>query len=63
MKMSSAFVQRHWNDCNVLRDYDLSYGDYVEQLTFLLLLIMADEAFARGHPKPPFNRPLPVPKS
>ena len=28
--------------CNILRDDGLSYGDYVEQLTFLLFLKMAE---------------------
>src|SRR6266446_601965 len=40
---SSAVVQKRWNYCNFLRDDGLSYGDYVEQLTFLLFLKMADE--------------------
>jgi type I restriction enzyme M protein len=40
---SSAVVQKLWNYCNILRDDGLSYGDYVEQLTFLLFLKMADE--------------------
>jgi type I restriction enzyme M protein len=40
---SSAIVQKLWNYCNILRDDGLSYGDYVEQLTFLLFLKMADE--------------------
>src|SRR5437667_11172781 len=35
---SSAIVQKLWNYCNVLRDDGLSYGDYVEQLTYLLFL-------------------------
>jgi type I restriction enzyme M protein len=38
-----ALVQKLWNYCNMLRDDGLSYGDYVEQLTFLLFLKMADE--------------------
>ncbi len=38
-----AIVQRLWNYCNVLRDDGVSYGDYVEQLTYLLFLKMADE--------------------
>ncbi len=54
--MSGAqLVQKLWNYCNILRDDGLSYGDYVEQLTFLLFLKMADEqsrprgsVFARG---------------
>jgi hypothetical protein len=41
--MSSALVQELWNYCNILRDDGLSYGDYVEQLTFLLFLKMAEE--------------------
>ena len=44
-------VQKLWNYCNVLRDDGVSYGDYVEQLTYLLFLKMDDE-----QTKPPFNR-------
>ncbi|MFN8483221.1 MAG: class I SAM-dependent DNA methyltransferase [Anaerolineae bacterium] len=40
---SAAIVQRVWNYCNVLRDDGVSYGDYVEQLTYLLFLKMDDE--------------------
>ncbi len=36
-------VAKLWNYCNILRDDGLSYGDYVEQLTYLLFLKMADE--------------------
>jgi len=43
---SSASVQKLWNYCNVLRDDGMSYGDYVEQLTYLLFLKMADERTA-----------------
>jgi len=39
----ATIVQRLWNYCNVLRDDGVSYGDYVEQLTYLLFLKMADE--------------------
>lgn len=48
---SSNIVQRVWNYCHVLRDDGVSYGDYVEQLTYLLFLKMADE-----QTKPPFNK-------
>src|SRR6266487_5738605 len=40
---TQSIVQRLWNYCNVLRDDGMSYGDYVEQLTYLLFLKMADE--------------------
>src|SRR5207245_940078 len=53
---SSTLVQKLWNYCNVLRDDGLSYGDYVEQLTYLLFLKMADE-----QTKPPLNRPSMIP--
>jgi type I restriction enzyme M protein len=49
-------VQKLWNYCNILRDDGLSYGDYVEQLTFLLFLKMADE-----QSRPPFSKPSPIP--
>lgn len=49
---SSSIVQKLWNYCNVLRDDGVSYGDYVEQLTYLLFLKMADE-----QTKPPLNKP------
>lgn len=34
---SPALVQRLWNYCDVLRDDGMSYGDDVEQLTYLLV--------------------------
>ena len=57
MNTPSALVSKLWNYCNILRDDGLSYGDYVEQLTFLLFLKMADE-----QSKPPFNKTSPIPK-
>ncbi|MDX1415531.1 MAG: class I SAM-dependent DNA methyltransferase [Candidatus Promineifilaceae bacterium] len=45
---SSAIVQRLWNYCTVLRDDGLSYGDYVEQLTYLLFLKMDEERKSVG---------------
>src|SRR5260370_32788899 len=38
---SSAVVQKLWNYCSILRDDGLSYGDYVEQLTFLMFLVQS----------------------
>jgi type I restriction enzyme M protein len=56
MSDTAAVVQKLWNYCNVLRDDGLSYQDYLEQITFLLFLKMADE-----QTKPPFNHPSIVP--
>ncbi|MDD1760923.1 MAG: type I restriction-modification system subunit M [Methanothrix sp.] len=53
---STTIVQRLWNYCNVLRDDGVSYGDYVEQLTYLLFLKMADE-----QTRPPFNKNSRIP--
>lgn len=39
----NGLVQKLWNYCTVLRDDGVSYGDYVEQLTYLLFLKMEDE--------------------
>ncbi len=54
---SQQIVQKMWNYCNILRDDGLSYGDYVEQLTYLLFLKMADE-----QTRPPFNKLNTIPK-
>ena len=53
---TSTLVQKLWNYCNVLRDDGMSYGDYVEQLTYLLFLKMADE-----RSRPPYGQPSPIP--
>jgi type I restriction enzyme M protein len=53
---TNPIVQKVWNYCNVLRDDGVSYGDYVEQLTYLIFLKMADE-----HTRPPFNRKSTIP--
>ena len=45
---SSQLVQKLWNFCNVLRDDGVSTIEYVEQLTFLLFLKMADERKQAG---------------
>src|SRR5260370_36042723 len=36
-------VQKLWGFCNTLRHDGIDYGDYIEQLTYLLFLKMADE--------------------
>ena len=52
---TATIVQKLWNYCNVLRDDGMSYGDYVEQLTYLLFLKMADE-----RSRPPYSQKSPV---
>jgi type I restriction enzyme M protein len=49
---ANRIVQKLWSYCNVLRDDGLSYQDYLEQLTFLLFLKMADERPAAGRNSP-----------
>ena len=39
----SDVVQRLWGFCHTLRHDGIDYGDYIEQITYLLFLKMADE--------------------
>ncbi|MBN1990838.1 MAG: SAM-dependent DNA methyltransferase [Bacteroidales bacterium] len=39
----SAIISKVWNFANVLRDDGVGYGDYLEQITYLLFLKMVDE--------------------
>jgi len=64
---TSTIVQKLWNYCNILRDDGMSYGDYVEQLTYLLFLKMADEPVCvrtrtGRRTKTPYNQKSPVPE-
>jgi type I restriction enzyme M protein len=43
MNDTASIVSRVWSFCHTLRDDGVSYGDYLEQLTYLLFLKMADE--------------------
>ena len=55
--MSTApIVSKVWSFCTTLRDDGVSYGDYLEQLTYLIFLKMADE-----YAKPPYNRDVGIP--
>ncbi len=54
---TSAIVSKVWSFCNVLRDAGVSYGDYLEQLTYLIFLKMAAE-----YAKPPYNRAIDIPQ-
>lgn len=42
----SDIVQKLWGFCHTLRHDGVDYGDYIEQLTYLLFLKMADERAA-----------------
>jgi type I restriction enzyme M protein len=55
--MTEALVSKIKSFCNLLRDAGLGYGDYLEQLTYLLFLKMVDE-----YSKPPHNRKIVVPE-
>jgi type I restriction enzyme M protein len=57
MTSPQQLVQKLWNYCNILRDDGLSYGDYVEQLTYLLFLKMDNE-----RTKEPYNHKSDIPK-
>jgi type I restriction enzyme M protein len=39
----SDVVQKFWGFCHTLRHDGIDYGDYIEQITYLLFLKMADE--------------------
>ena len=54
---TSTLVQKVWNFCHTLRDDGVGYGDYLEQLTYLLFLKMADE-----YSQAPYNRDTHIPK-
>jgi type I restriction enzyme M protein len=49
-------VTKLWSFCTLLRDDGLSYGDYLEQLTYLLFLKMAYE-----RTQPPYNQEPRIP--
>ena len=53
---TSSIISKVWSFCHTLRDDGVGYGDYLEQLTYLIFLKMADE-----YAKPPYNRDVGVP--
>jgi len=53
---TSALIQKVWNFCHTLKDDGVGYGDYLEQLTYLLFLKMAHE-----YTQPPYSRNTQVP--
>ena len=54
---TSSIISRVWSFCTILKDDGVSYGDYLEQLTYLIFLKMADE-----YSKPPYNRDIGIPE-
>lgn len=54
---TSTLVQKVWNFCHTLRDDGVGYGDYLEQLTYLLFLKLAHE-----YAQEPYNRNTHIPK-
>lgn len=54
---SSTIVSKVWGMCSPLRDDGVSYGDYLEQLTYLIFLKMSDE-----YSKSPYERKTGIPK-
>ena len=54
---TDSIISKVWSFCTTLRDDGVGYGDYLEQLTYLIFLKMADE-----YGRPPYNRNVGVPK-
>lgn len=45
---SASIVSKVWNYARVLKNAGVGYGDYVEQITYLLFLKLADEMAELG---------------
>lgn len=52
----ASIISKVWSFCTTLRDDGVGYGDYLEQLTYLIFLKMADE-----YSKPPYSRKVGIP--
>ena len=57
MSHESSLISKVWNFAHVLRDDGVGYGDYLEQITYLLFLKMADELT-----KPPYFKVIQFPR-
>ena len=55
MNATASIVSKVWSFCTTLRDDGVSYGDYLEQLTYLIFLKMADE-----YSQSPYNRKVDI---
>lgn len=56
MNATASIVSKVWSFCTTLRDDGVGYGDYLEQLTYLIFLKMADE-----YSQPPYSRTVGIP--
>lgn len=56
-EQSTTIISKVWGMCNPLRDDGVSYGDYLEQLTYLIFLKMSDE-----YSKPPYKKETDIPQ-
>jgi type I restriction enzyme M protein len=57
MTATTSIVSKVWSFCTILKDDGVGYGDYLEQLTYLIFLKMADE-----YSRPPYSRNIGIPK-
>jgi len=55
-EQSTPIISKVWSLCNPLRDDGVSYGDYLEQLTYLIFLKMSDE-----YARPPYKKQTGIP--
>ena len=55
-EQTSSIISKVWGMCGPLRDDGVSYGDYLEQLTYLIFLKMSDE-----YSRPPYKRDAGIP--
>ena len=53
---TDSIISKVWGFCTTLRDDGVGYGDYLEQLTYLIFLKMADE-----YSRPPYSRKVAIP--
>ncbi len=55
-EQTSTIISKVWGMCSPLRDDGVGYGDYLEQLTYLIFLKMSDE-----YSKPPYKKDTGIP--
>lgn len=55
---TAPIVSKVWSFCTTLRDDGVGYGDYLEQLTYLIFLKLGDE-----YSRPPYNRKIGIPRN